>query len=746
MLLHAPRSTMSHLHAQVNWPPSEGVKYCQNANVEVTTAEGEVDFPRDTSGFAAAGPTLLFSRPPSLAGIQIGVWSPADAMVDLFEGCWDTNGNFVRLELLFDEFHNPPGTVGLVNFTYTPFQYGTDPIYGWIDIDIDANINTGGETNNVDRRYTGNIARFGGLPTIPLANRVARSGQDNDNNPFTTPPVERSGEDFHLALFGDLTQSIEHRLGDNDNQFEPNESWILTGHYLHRSHAYENFSSANGDGSYEPLCQLEFRHFPTFAATRITLVYPLNPAGSAEQAGIDVVNIPIDSDATNDNSLAEAMLDLVDVVNQLPPGSPLFNDAFFNLMAPWGNANPNQFLDPTTWDITALVGTAYPQQDFFGALVAWTDAYPRPMLGDLNGDGDISPADVIAFNARLQFIDGQFPFDVDNNINGTVTLPNFGPNFDLLDLDYNGIIDDADRQMIVILGDLNADFLVNELDVAALVAILLDPTAASSLCPDTSEFGACCLFNDGFDVCTETNSNTCTSQGGLFQGTGTNCSIDGCPLSLGACCVPPGAFQSDCVDLTPNDCAIFNGIFLGPDTSCATHQVACNPSGPIGACCLNIGSLPPCAQITAADCQTLGGVYRGDNTGCNPFTGDCPLGGDPNSPGACCLNSPTGVTCQITNANNCDVDGGVFLGPNTTCNNQNCSGPASPPVACCLGGAQCVDTNLLSCIAQNGIPIAIGVGCDELAASTLLPRADLNGDGAINGLDIQVMVHILITH
>jgi len=729
---------------QVNWPPSEGNKFCATAGILDTPAQGSVDFPRDTTLFAGAGPALIMSQSPSLAGLRLGSWSPTDATIDLFDGCWDDTGNFVRLEILFDNFHNPPGPIGLVDFTYDPFQFGLDPVYGWFDIDIDANPQTGGDIATFANRYLGNIARFGGLPPPPLTCRAARGGNDNDGNSNTLPPVERSGEDFHIALFGGLTTNIERRLGNNDNFFEPDEAWILTGHYLRRAQAYEMFSSANGDGTYQPLCQIEFRHFSAQNATRITLVYPLNQEGAAEQLGVDANQINTDANADNENSLFEGMLDLTTVVGLIAPGSPLTNDTFFDLISPWGNADPNDFLDPTTWQLTALVGTAYAQQDFFGALLAWTDAYPRPLLGDFTGDGTINGVDIAFFDARLSALDGVFPFDSDNSINGSVTITNFGPSFDLLDLNYDGIIDDVDRQLIIIPGDINADLHVNALDVAALVQVLIDPLAATSVCPDTTNFGACCVFTGSFDICVDTDSQSCITQGGSFSGTGTNCTVDGCPLSLGACCVSPAMFQSSCVEFPQNDCVLFGGTYLGPGTTCANEGGQCNGNTATGACCVNIGGLPPCSQQTQAECLNLGGSYQGDNTACNAATGGCPTGGGPMLAGACCLPSPIGSICQIIDENSCFANGGIYFGADTVCANVPCDAPMPPPVACCISNAQCIDTDLISCINQNGTPLSGGDTCTDVATDRLLPRADLNRDQKIDGLDIQVMVHILV--
>jgi len=732
-------------NGQYIWPPSEGNKYCATASVLETPADGSVDFPRDTSFFAGVGPAFLLSRPPSLAGMRVGTWSPTDAMLDLFDGCWDDAGNFVRIEILFDEFHNPPGPIGLVDFTYNPYQYGIDPVYGWFDIDIDANPQTGGDINTFANRYLGNVARFGGRPPPPLACRTALNGDDIDYNPNTAPHVERSGEDFHIALFGGLTTSIEQRIGNGNSFFEPNESWVLTGRFLQRAHAYEMFSSANGNGTYEPLCQLEFRHFAAHNATRVTLVYPLNPEGSAEQEGIDANQIPTDSNANNENSLLEAMLDLSNVAAQIQPGSPLVSDPHYEVIAPWGNVDANTFLDPATWQLTALIGTAYPQQDFFGALLAWTDAYPRPLLGDFTGDGNINIIDVAFFNMRLGMLDGQFPYDNDNSVNGSVSIPTFGPNFDVLDLNYDGFINDDDRDLIVIPGDINADLQVNALDIDALVQVLLDPLALGGVCPDATIVGACCIFNGNFEVCVETDSQSCINQGGSFQGVGTNCTVDGCPLSLGACCVPPAMFQATCVECTQSDCSLFGGTYLGPGTTCANQGSSCGGTTATGACCVNVGGAAPCSQQTQIDCQNIGGAYQGDNTGCNPTTGGCPDGNEPFVSGACCLTSPAGDTCQFIDATTCTSNGGIFIGPGSSCANVPCNNtPAPAPVPCCVGNAQCIDTHLMDCINQNGIPLSGGDTCADVAIKRLLPRADLNHDGKINGLDIQVMVHILI--
>jgi spore coat protein A len=79
--------------------------------------------------------------------------------------------------------------------------------------------------------------------------------------------------------------------------------------------------------------------------------------------------------------------------------------------------------------------------------------------------------------------------------------------------------------------------------------------------------GSCC-FVDG--SCIITTEGSCTGAGGTFNGVGTSCSPNPCPVPTGACCMPDGS----CVTSEEGDCVADGGIYQGHFTDCS--EVTCS--------------------------------------------------------------------------------------------------------------------------------------------------------------------------
>ena len=73
--------------------------------------------------------------------------------------------------------------------------------------------------------------------------------------------------------------------------------------------------------------------------------------------------------------------------------------------------------------------------------------------------------------------------------------------------------------------------------------------------------GSCC-FVDG--SCIITTEGDCAGAGGTFNGVGTSCSPNPCPVPTGACCLPDGS----CVTTEEGDCVAQGGIYQGHLTDC----------------------------------------------------------------------------------------------------------------------------------------------------------------------------------
>ena len=400
----------------------------------------------------ADGPLdTLNHKLPDLLSWTIGSWRPVNAQTDLFIGNWANNGEFFRLDLVFKDIINPPGPLGCCGEpAFDPFRYGPNPISGYIEIDMDRDVNSGGELDWPDLRYLGNVARFGGLPQqATLKDRAAINAGAFDNI-FTTPPyVERSGEDFHLEMVGwEIDSNQIQRSDPSDWLFSAGETWTITGHFLHRAHGYSPFSSAccrSGVpiGNYEPIVKIQFSHNTTSNRTTVSLVYPLTNSGSAVMTGSPTTE-PMDILFTNQNSVSEALWELaISAIAATPEDRSLPEYA---LIAPWESKNPDDYLDPALWRVSVLVGGSYttPQD----ALFVWSDIYPDVKIGDLDGDGTIGSNELALFDVYMMNNDGNPAIDYDGVANGVIEIISFGPNFSLYDLNYDGLIDDDDRAMI----------------------------------------------------------------------------------------------------------------------------------------------------------------------------------------------------------------------------------------------------------------------------------------------------------
>lgn len=409
---------------------------------------------------------------PDLIQYELGPWQPNDPESSLFAGSWSLAGEFLRFDMTVNGLVNPPGPLGLRSDAYDPFMYGPSPIVGFVEFNIDLNANTGGELDFPEFRYLGNVGRFGGRVDHPIwFDRAAVCGAEIDHFVSTPPFVDRSGEEFHIAFAGDTIVAVGHRIGNADDTFESGEAWSVTAKWLHRAHAFERFSSAGNDGIYEPEADFLFRHVPTLDQTVITLIFPLTNLAAAHARGES--EEPNNGSDTDQASIFEGLVNLTQSVNAIPIGDPTRQEPDFQTIRPWENQSAATYLDPFNWDVNIVIGMAYETIDPFGALFAPTDVWPGPLVGDFNANGIVDSGDIEEFDAFLNVNDGSPLSDDDAEVDGVITIPNFGPNFCLYDLDYNGLIDNQDRKRIVIMGDLNFDHSVNIEDLQEFVTLLL---------------------------------------------------------------------------------------------------------------------------------------------------------------------------------------------------------------------------------------------------------------------------------
>ena len=369
---------------------------------------------------------------PDLLVVRMGPWAPFDPLVDLYDGTYDEGGIFACVELVFDGVVNPPGPT---TTSFDPTLYGLCPIYGFVELDIDDNVDTGGEMEAPVFRYNANVARYAGMPVGPeFINRIGTDGQESDLVYDSPPWIDRSGEDFHLVLSNEEIVSILEVEGDQDGVFDAGETWLLEGHFFHRAHGYDIFTYGGG---YEPSVELRFAHDPPTNTTTITLVYPLTNEAYAQATGTQPEGE--DFDDSNANSIHEALWNL-----QFSATYPVLpGHEYEPLILPWASQYPNDYMDPRDWRPTFLLSTVLTEWTY-GGLYMCVDTWPNVVAGDFNGDGLAGNTDAQMAADFLAAHDGDPLYDSDGQINGEIHLVGFGARFSIFDVNYDGVIDAYD--------------------------------------------------------------------------------------------------------------------------------------------------------------------------------------------------------------------------------------------------------------------------------------------------------------
>ncbi len=384
--------------------------------------------------------------------IVIGAWSPDDSLSDLFTGRFGTDGDFLRLDLVVRGLVNPPGSAD--PFAFDPFRYGDHPVYGFVEIDMDRDVQTGGELDAPEYRYLGNVVRFGGnVLRSEFRDRVALDGTAFDHEFLTPPFVERHGEEFHLALLGGQfsTGDREEIIGDGDGIFENGETWNIKGPFFHRAHGYEPFSFIKGGpyaGVYAPDVDLQFRHDRVDNVTYLSLVFPVTNVG----AGLmyDEPPEPVNRDPSDHASVYEALLDLqlsALMLEILPTGLPEED-----IIAGWAEHDPIDHLDPGAWSITAILGGSYTLPHPTDVHFLWTDIYPNVVPGDVDGSGARDGRDAQLIGEHIAQED-----PLDGVVDGIATIIAFATDFSVYDVNYDGVVDAMDLASLDPDGDSDQD-------------------------------------------------------------------------------------------------------------------------------------------------------------------------------------------------------------------------------------------------------------------------------------------------
>lgn len=420
---------------------------------------------QDATGDAAArrtdpgsdGPLNPGQILPDLLSLTLAKWQSPTPATDPFTGSVATSGSaeLVRIDLVFDGLINPPGPLG--GGQTDPFRHGPSPLYGVLELNIDRDRDTGGETTSeAANGYLANVARFGGLPSSSIAERaVTLPGQLASHTWQQSPQFERSGAEFCVKFCGCESLAVVSTSTPGDTTFSEGDAWLVRGRVFERAGGYDPISRMNLSGGacaypgkYSPMVNVRFEHDAGADRTTVSLVYALDQRGAADLAGLSStppINLSLECDG-NAGSIAEALHDLRDgavLANQTSWPSQFVR----TLAREWIDVDTGdigEMLDPTRWRVAALFGTTYSSTISWpsaeGALFVWSDAGFEEYYGDVNADELVNELDQGAISARIAATDGT-PDDADGAINGSVTIANFGPEFDVHDVNGDGLID-----------------------------------------------------------------------------------------------------------------------------------------------------------------------------------------------------------------------------------------------------------------------------------------------------------------
>ena len=106
--------------------------------------------------------------------------------------------------------------------------------------------------------------------------------------------------------------------------------------------------------------------------------------------------------------------------------------------------------------------------------------------------------------------------------------------------------------------------------------------------------------------------------------------------------------------------------------------------------------------------------------------------------GACC--NPTDGTCTVQTQSACTAAGGSYQGNGSTCTPNNCPQPTG---ACCYDSAPCAIVTQTACTSGGGTYKGNNTTCALHSCCQVM--GDLDGDGVVNGSDIQGFVNAMLT-
>lgn len=386
-------------------------------------------------------------EPIDLLGVTLRPWLTHSPVSNPYDGYFvETKGDLFRLDVRVAGVVSPPGPIGYNGLNYNPCQFGARPLCGFIEIDVDGRRNSGGELGTTAlNRYLANVGRFGMFPVGSFSSRMVRDAGDVDSDFWTAPQFERTGGEFALTLCGCWEPTIVSQNGNADGVFDAGETWVVRGRFFQRFESFEplsGFYNGSDFGLWDPMVDLCFSHDLKTDVTTVSLIFPVTMAGAGQLRGEDPDCF--DLDVANQTSVAEALDDLI-------LGAEFATGALGELVEDWEDCNVDDYVYPQDWLVTALIGTA-PIIEDPGYPYVWTDTGFNEVFGDLDANNVGDGYDTAIIESAIEN-DG-----TDGSDDGHVVVYNFGPAFDVRDLNGDGVIDLADRDLLLCQPDLSPPY------------------------------------------------------------------------------------------------------------------------------------------------------------------------------------------------------------------------------------------------------------------------------------------------
>ena len=252
-----------------------------------TDAAGDATIRRtDAQNNCPLGPGCTL---PDLLEARLMGWTTPTPTTDPYNGAprQGRGASLFRLDVKFAGLVNPPGTLGAGGTAFDPFAFGPSPVFGFLELDIDRDRDTGGELGgSAHSRYRQRRPIRPRMPRAPSA-APPRAGRRGGYR-LRRPQIERSGARLGPDALRMQQRHRHQRRRERQRRVRRGRDAGCPQTGSSSAAAATRASGMFGGsapGLYDPPVNLRFAHDVQSNATTISLVWALNAAGAAALAG-----------------------------------------------------------------------------------------------------------------------------------------------------------------------------------------------------------------------------------------------------------------------------------------------------------------------------------------------------------------------------------------------------------------------------------------------------------------------------